>query len=201
MELFDVSMRLDAAMLSWPTGRVPLEQDVWGEGPPRDSDWRIYSHAGTHVDAPSHWLPGAPDVDGIPLAACLGPCVVVGVAEDRLIEPRDLPPLAEGMRILFRTPNSDLRLDGAPFDDGFAALGPDAATTLAEARIALVGIDYLSVERPGEAPGHRALLAAGVVLLEGLDLRGVGPGEYQLSALPLRLPGGEASPVRAVLWR
>jgi arylformamidase len=197
-------MRLDPEVLSWPTGRVPVRRDVWGEGVPRDSDWLLYAHAGTHIDAPLHLLPGGADVEGVPLDACVGPCLVAGVDEDRLIEPVDVPAagLTAGARVLFRTPNSDLRLDGRPFDIGFAALSPATAEALAGAGVALVGIDYLSVERPGgDGSVHRALLGASVVLLEGLDLRGVEPGEYWLSALPLRLPGGEASPVRAVLWR
>jgi arylformamidase len=88
------------------------------------------------------------------------------------------------------------------FDPGFAALGLDAARRIAGAGTRLVGLDYLSVESPGgDGEVHRTLLGAGVVLLEGIDLSGVEPGDWNLSALPMKLVGGEASPVRAVLWR
>jgi arylformamidase len=114
-----------------------------------------------------------------------------------------VPPTAlqRGHRVLFRTGNGD-RLASERFDPGFVSIGMPAAEQLAGASVALVGLDYLSVEAPdGGGAVHRVLLEAGVVLLEGLDLRAVEPGEYWLSALPVRLVGSEAAPVRAVLWR
>jgi arylformamidase len=129
---------------------------------------------------------------------------VVAVEADGPIEAGALPTeaLRAGHRLLLRTPNSDTRVPRAEFDPRFAAIAPSAADAIAAAGIALVGIDYLSVESPeGGGVVHRRLLEAGVVLLEGLDLRGVEPGEYKLSALPVRWVGGEAAPVRAVLWR
>lgn len=191
-------------MLSWPTGRPVAEHRVVDEGDgrsPRNSEWRIDSHAGTHVDAPLHWIPGGAATDDLPLDAFLGPCRVVAVDDDREIVAADLPaPVPE--RLLIRTPNSEARLRRREFDPAFAALGLDAARRIAHARTRLVGLDYLSVESPdGGGEVHRTLLRAGVVLLEGIDLSAVEPGEWNLSALPVRLVGGEASPARAVLWR
>ena len=194
-------------MLAWPTGRPVLVHRVVDAGDPsspRNSEWQLDSHAGTHIDAPLHWLPGAADVSEIPPAACIGPCVVVEVASEPLIEADDLPAHAmqDGGRVLFKTANSDRRLGTSRFDPAFVSLSVEAAQGLAAARLALVGIDYLSVESPGgDGTVHRVLLESGVVLLEGLDLRCIEPGQYNLSALPLRLAGGEASPVRAILWR
>jgi arylformamidase len=207
MDLIDISLALHPAMLVWPHGRSPAAHrivDAGDDGSPRNSEWTLDSHAGTHVDAPLHWLPGGASVDGIPLHACLGPCTVVTLDEDRAVRPADLlgSALSRGRRVLVRTPNSERRLGGSDFDASFAALSLDAARALVDARVALVGIDYLSVEAPdGGGEVHRVLLRAGVVVLEGVDLRGVEAGDYMLSALPLRLSGGEASPVRAVLWR
>lgn len=207
MELFDVSLRIGPGMLAWPTGRAVAAHvvvDAGDEAAPRNSEWHLDSHAGTHVDAPLHWCPGGADADAISLGACLGPCTVVAVESDRRIEHDDLPQgvIRPGHRLLLKTPNSSARLGAADFDPDFVALGASVARRLAGAPVGLVGIDYLSVESTaGDGEVHRILLDAGVVLLEGLDLRAVEPGDYNLAALPLRLHGGEASPVRAVLWR
>lgn len=207
MEVIDVSLRVRPGMLAWPTGRPAATHVVVGPGDesgPRNSEWHLDSHAGTHVDAPLHWLPAGPDVEAVTLAACLGPCSVIEVESERWIEPEHLPEpvLRPGGRVLLKTPNSPTRLGAEEFDPDFVALSEAAARRLADARVALVGIDYLSVESPGRGGEvHRVLLRAGVALLESLDLRAVDPGAYNLAALPLRLQGGEASPVRAVLWR
>jgi arylformamidase len=204
VELIDISLPVSPGMLAWPTGREAVVHRVVDPDPPRNSEWSLASHAGSHVDAPLHWLPGGAPVDSVALDACFGPCAVVEVGGDRPIEPADLPALAlrAGHRILLKTANSESRLEGSTFDPGFVAIGQEAARALADARVGLVGIDYLSVESPsGDGEVHRTLLGAGVVLLEGLDLRNVAPGDYGLSALPVRLAGGEAAPVRAVLWR
>jgi arylformamidase len=207
VELFDISLPVHPAMLAWPTGRTVARQTIVNEGDvrsPRDSEWQLDSHAGTHIDAPLHIVPGADPADAVAIERCFGPCTVVGIERDGVIEPGDLPQdaLQAGHRLLFRTPNSDRRLDSPDFDTEFASIGPEAAQRIADAGIALVGIDYLSVERPsGGGEVHRILLGAGIPLLEGLDLRGVEPGDYGLSALPVKWVGGEAAPVRAVLWR
>ena len=203
-EVVDISLPVQSSMLSWPTGRTVAEHRVVDEGDgasPRNSEWHLDSHAGTHVDAPLHWIPGGATTDRLPADAFLGPCQVVAVGEDREIAPSDLPdPVGE--RLLIRTPNSDGRIRSREFDPGFAAIGVDAARTIAAAGTRLVGIDYLSVESPGGGGEvHRTLLGGGVALLEGIDLSGVEPGDWNLSALPIRLVGGEASPARAVLWR
>jgi arylformamidase len=103
-------------------------------------------------------------------------------------------------RLLLRTRNSGLPATG-PFRKDFAYLTGDAARFLLEAGVELVGIDYLSVEAPDadDPVVHRVLLEREVVIVEGLDLRDVAPGLYELICLPLRLEGLDGSPVRAVL--
>jgi arylformamidase len=203
MDLHDISAPVHPGMLQWPTGRVAATHVVVDASGPRNSEWMLDAHAGTHVDAPLHWLPDGGAVESIPLAACLGPCTVVAVtAASGLIEPDELPAdrLRPGARILLKTPVG--AWGRAAFDPAFPGLSVAAARALAGAGVALVGIDELSVETPaGDGSVHRTLLEAGVVLLEGLDLRAVAPGDYQLSALPVALAGSEAAPVRAVLWR
>jgi arylformamidase len=137
------------------------------------------------VDAPSHFLAGAPDLEALGLEPLVGPCRVVDLAL------RGLPERDEHFeRVLFKRNRG---------------IDPDMAAELVARGVRLVGVDSLSIE-PAEAvaagaPTHRVLLSAGVAILEGLVLEAVQPGEYLLVALPLRLQHSEASPVRAVLLR
>lgn len=106
-------------------------------------------------------------------------------------------------RVLARTTNSGWSRAHTAFDESYVAYDTSAATWCVEQGIALVGIDYLSIE-PFDAdtrdyPVHRTLLAAGVVVLESVDLMGVAPGAYDLIALPLPIPGSDGAPTRALL--
>ena len=114
----------------------------------------------------------------------------------RLLE--SLP--ADCQRLLFKTSNGRL-WDDAEFHRDFIALAPDAARALAERGLRLVGIDYLSIERygPERYEVHETLLASGVVILEGLDLRQAPPGEYFLVCAPLNVVGAEGAPARVFL--
>ncbi len=161
------------------------------------------AHTGTHVDAPRHFIDGAAAVDEIPLDALIGPARVVdltGVSEIT----RDALSSAgvEGHeRILFKTANSLLWREGGGFRRDFVYITESAAGYLAEIGVRLAGIDYLSVEK-FDAPtpvAHKTLLAAGIVILEGLDLSGVGQGDYELICLPLLIKGCDGAPCRAVL--
>ncbi len=161
------------------------------------------THTGTHVDAPRHFLPGGADAASLPLEVLVGECEVwdlTGV--DSLIEPRHLAGRSLPRRLLFKTRNSELWRRGEPFRRDFVSVGEAAARMLAEGGVALVGVDYLSVEAFGsrEHATHRTLLAAGVVILEGLNLAEVVPGNYRLACLPLPLAGADGAPARAVLW-
>ncbi|MBI4728007.1 MAG: cyclase family protein [Acidobacteria bacterium] len=167
---------------------------------------RLGSHTGTHVDPPCHFIEGAPAVDAIPLDALVGPAVVADLrGVSGAIGPEDLERLAlpEGTeRLLFRTDNSEIwGRRPARFPDSYVALSPEGARWVLARGIRLVGTDFLSIERAG-APGHPvhvALLSAGIVILEGLDLSGVEPGSYTLLCLPLKVAGGDGAPARAVL--
>lgn len=162
-------------------------------------------HTGTHIDAPAHFIDGAPGADAIPLDALAGSALVVdaGAVEGRLDETfvRSLA-IPEGTeRIIFKTRNSEL-WDREGFAADFVGLTEGAARCLATLGIRLAGIDYLSIAPFGDAaPAHIALLEAGVVILEGLDLRQVKPGNYLLLALPLLIPGADGAPARALLGR
>ena len=160
------------------------------------------SHTGTHVDAPSHFLPGATPVDGIPVDRLIGPAVVLEIPDTvAAVGAGDLAAqdLLGQRRVLLRTRNSTLPARG--FDREYCALSPDGAEYLLDRGVDLVGIDALSVERFGseDFAVHHLLLGRGVVIVEGLDLSAVSPGVYQFICLPLRLQGLDGAPARAVL--
>jgi arylformamidase len=141
----------------------------------------------------------------VALDALVGPCEVVdardlpGPLGPEELEPR-IPAGAE--RVLLRTDNSELwRRLPLPFPTSYTSVSSAGAAFLVRAGVRLIGTDFLSIEARG-APGHpvhTALLGAGVVIVEGLDLSGVEPGRYTLAVLPLRLVGGDGAPARAVL--
>jgi arylformamidase len=163
-------------------------------------------HTGTHVDAPVHFVEGATGIDSIPVETLVGPCLVVAADPPGTeLRPQDLPD-TEHTRVLFKTRNSkrwspDPNLD---FDKGFVAVGPALAERLVAEGKVLVGVDYLSVETfdaPYAHPVHVTLLTARLVVVEGLDLHAVEPGEYELYCLPLKLVGSDGAPARTILVR
>lgn len=170
------------------------------------SQLSMSAHAGTHVDAPCHFVRGGSGVDALDLHALVGPCLVVhtggaGTLSPSVLEASLIPPGTE--RLLFRTRNSDRgAYSRQAFDEDYTALAKDGARWLAARGVRLVGIDALSIA-PFEdtGPTHQILLEAGVIVLEGLDLGEVEAGHYQLVCLPLKIVDGDGSPARAVLIR
>jgi arylformamidase len=158
------------------------------------------AHLGAHADAPSHYGPDAPAIDARPLDLYLGPCQVVDapVPGRSRVTLADLRSEVSAPRVLIRTGTYP---DPTRFDEGFAALCPSLVTALHGRGVRLVGVDTPSVDlfSSKDLPSHRAFLSHDMAILEGLVLRNVPPGRYELIALPLRLVGFDASPVRAVL--
>lgn len=157
-------------------------------------------HAGTHSDAPSHFVQGAASIDQVPLATYFGPCRVVERLGDGPLtadEVRAWQPLA-GMRYLVRTRAT---IDPADFPPAFAHFTAESAAVLAEAGVTLIGLDTPSMDHQESKTldAHKVLLGANVAILENLDLTQVAPGPYELMAFPLRIEGCDAAPVRAVL--
>lgn len=199
MQLLDISVPIRSGMFVYP--RNPGVHIERVSSIPRGDvanlsrlDFGV--HSGTHVDAPLHFIDGAPGAEALPLDALMGPCHVVdatGLEGD--IDQPEIPAGAE--RVLFKTRNSEL-WDRNTFSEDFVRLTVDAARGLVGRGVRLVGVDYLSVGGPDT---HRALLGAGVVILEGLDLREVEPGRYRLLCLPLLIPGSDGAPARALLVR
>lgn len=161
------------------------------------------SHTGTHVDAAKHFFDDGETVDRMPLERLIGLAIVLAFDEKLMsIRADDLArhDLAQHTRVLLKTRNSDL-LAQSEFVKDYTYLAPDGAEYLVERGVELVGIDYLSIEQfhSGHHRTHLTLLEKQTVIVEGLDLSEVPPGEYQLICLPLKLAGLDGAPARAVL--
>jgi arylformamidase len=206
VRIHDVSVAVSNRLPTWP-GDPPVSLELAHAIARGDaanvSRLDAGVHTGTHVDAPRHFIDGAPGVDSLDLGVLCGPCLVVAAdPPGRDLRPADLPE-TDLERVLFKTRNSERwRRGDTAFDTEFVAVGADLARRLVETGKRLVGVDYLSVESyhaPFEHPVHRALLEAGLVIIEGLDLSGVESGEYDLFCLPLKLAGSDGAPARTVL--
>jgi arylformamidase len=208
MQIYDVSVPLSAATPTYP-GDPGIEIKQWLRLENGDaanvSLINFGLHSGTHVDAPAHFIADGARVDSLPLTSLVGAAEVVEVADDIRVIDEDFVAAncASGVqRILFKTRNSDF-WNHEGFRADYTYIDPAAARALAASGIKLVGIDYLSVEQfqSEKFETHLALLASGVVILEGLDLRAVAGGVYELFCLPLKIAGGsgDGAPARVIL--
>lgn len=200
-EIIDISIDLHAGMPTYP-GDPEFKSrrllDMERADPCNLTLMDVSAHAGTHVDAPCHFLRGGESVAELPLDLFAGRAEVFDVPDCSAITRAELDQLAiaAGMRVLLKTRNSRTR----DFCRDFCALTADAAAFLAEKGVRAVGIDCLSIAAPSQTGiVHRTLLEAGIGIIESLDLSGVEPGSYTLVALPLKIAGADGSPVRAVL--
>ncbi len=204
----DISVPLWSGMVHWPTDQeVLIERKLaLDRGDPMNLTAAAMSlHTGTHMDAPLHFLAGAPGIDRMPLDATVGPARVLEFPTAAAIGPAELEPYAieAGERILLKTSNSRRCWRTDEFIADFVAVTPDGARFLAARRITAVGIDYISIGADGEDgdEAHRALMAAGVWIIEGLNLSAVEPGDYELICLPLKVLDGDGAPARAIVRR
>jgi len=201
----DISPPLNPSIAVWP-GDTPLAREVLLEiargASVTLSTLRATVHLGAHADAPSHYENGAPDIAGRSLTYYVGECEVMRVPVERgeVITPAMLPREPSAPRVLFATGTFP---DPGVFNQDFAALSPALVDHLHAAGAILAGIDTPSVDpfASKQLAAHQRFLAHDMAILEGLVLEGVPDGHYELIALPLRLEGFDASPVRAVLRR
>lgn len=166
--------------------------------------WSMSAHSAAHIDFPAHFLPGGKRAGDYPAEAFFLPAVVVDCGQALRLGPELLAGAdpRPGEAVLFATRNSrERRFAGPDFPHDFAAVTPSLARELTARRVALAGLDAMSIE-PLEDPAypvHNILLSAGVLILEGLDLSKAPIGRCRLVCLPLAVPEAEASPTRAVL--
>src|SRR5215471_15053438 len=159
---------------------------------------RMGSHTGTHIDAPIHFLPGGAGAEEVPLENLVGPARVIEIKDPHAVKAEELRlhNLGARERLLFKTSNSHRCWKTSQFVHDFVSIAEDAASYLASLNTLAVGIDYLSA---GSPTTHRALLGAGVVIIEGLNLTGISQGRCELLCLPLKILGGDGAPARVLL--
>ena len=201
--IYDITPPISTALEVWP-GDTPPSREVLLDMKAGDgltlSTLHATVHLGAHADAPSHYGVEAPAVDSRSLDYYLGPCQLVRVQVSRgeriPLEALRVPVRAE--RVLFATGTYP---DPAVFNEDFAAFAPELLESLHGHGVKLVGIDTPSVDLfdSKDLPAHRTCLRHDMAILEGLVLGGVPEGVYELIALPLKLVGFDASPVRAIL--
>lgn len=204
----DVSVPLRSGMVHWPGDpavRIQRIKELRRGDSSTLSHLSMGSHTGTHIDAPSHFLPKGATLDRLPWEALIGPARVITIRHPARVTVEGLQParIRRGERILFKTRNSTRCWRTDKFQTRFVHLDSSAARFLSARKIKTVGIDYLSVggyKKDGREV-HRILLGAGIWIIEGLDLSRVVPGRYELLCLPLKIASGEGAPARALLKR
>jgi arylformamidase len=201
--IYDISPPINDSLQVWP-GDTPPRRETLMDMARGDSITLSTLHAtvhlGAHADAPSHYGFPAPTIDERPLELYVGACQLMRLSVPRrsLIGPDDLPRPILADRVLLAT---DTFPDSTRFNEDFAALAPALVEFLHDRGVRLVGVDTPSVDpfESRELPAHKTFFKLDMAILEGLVLDGVSEGLYELIALPLRLVGFDASPVRAIL--
>ncbi len=202
-KLYDLSRLMSSQLACWP-GDTPFAL-AWtmrqSEGDSVNVGRLTMSvHTGAHTDAPFHCDVGGATIDEVPLSVYLGPVRLIDVRGKQRIDAASLAKsdLSGTPRVLLRT---DGWTNSQRFPQSIPVMEATVPAYLREQGVVLVGLDVPSVDplESKQLPIHRALGAAGIHILEGLDLREPPPGVYELIALPLRLQGADGSPVRAIL--
>lgn len=201
--LWDISPTISAATPVWPGDTRFDAAPTWEIGggcPVHVSRMTMTTHLGAHTDAPSHYDPAGLAIDAVGLAPYIGACRVIHCIGARRVEAADIAGFLDGLppRVLLRTYASAPQQE---WDPEFAAVAPEAIALLAAKGVILVGTDTASLDPQDSKTldAHHAVRMHGMAILEGVVLDDVPAGDYELIALPLKLAGMDASPVRAIL--
>jgi len=167
----------------------------------------MISHHGTHVDVPYHMIPDGKKLDEYPIERWICPAHVVDIKDKETVRPLELEKLEieRGDAILFKTDNSvsGLVTRGGVEAERWVYVSTEAADFCVGKKVSLIGIDYFSIEKPGDLnfPAHQKILGNDILIVEGINLKEVPEGRYTLFCLPLNLKGADGAPARAVLVR
>jgi arylformamidase len=200
----DVSVPLRDGLVPWPGDppfRLTRVSDMARGDVCTFSTLAMSAHAGTHIDAPLHFVRRGRPVDRVPLDAVVGRARVIAIRDPRVIDLEELRAyrIRTGERVLFKTRNSRRGRAGVFFQN-YVSLAPAAARYLASRQLRSVGIDGPSIGAFQEgAETHRIILGAGIWIIEWLDLNRIPAGSYDLVCLPLRVVGSDGAPARAIL--
>jgi arylformamidase len=206
MGLIDISPSLRVGMGVFPGDAAFRTARTFAIGPGcpvNVAEIAMSTHCGAHADAPLHYDPNGASIDQLDLADFIGPARVIDArGTGALCAFDEISSVLDGAppRLLLRLMD---RLDPMVWPAGFRALAPEAVERLVLRGIRLIGVDVPSVdpETSKELPSHMVCRAHDVRIIENLVLADVAPGDYELIALPLKLAGLDAAPVRAVLRR
>lgn len=210
MQIFDVTVAVSEATPIYkgdPGVEVGYFKSILSGATANVSQVAFGVHTGTHVDAPNHFIDGANRVHELDPQKLVGPCRVIEVPVDIVaIEPEHVGDISGVKRVIFKTQNSSFWAEPERgFRTDFTYITPATAKLLVDSGVVLVGIDYLSIEKSGSPghPVHVTLLEKEVVILEGVDLREVPAGDYDLICMPLKYigGGGDGSPARTFLLK
>lgn len=205
MTIIDVSRTLQPSLAVWP-GDTPFATEVIlaraAGASVNLTTLTVSAHTGTHADAPFHFADDGATMEAVPLLPYWGPAQVVTVTKAAgPLHEADFAgvDLGAAPRLLVRTAAQALPHD--QFPTAIVYPTPELAARLAAHGVVLYGTDAPSMDAldSAELPGHNALLRHGIAILEGLDLSAAPDGRYELVALPLKIAGGDGSPVRAAL--
>lgn len=208
MKYFDITVPISDDVPIYkgdPDAKVESFKSIAAGNTANVSQIRFGVHTGTHVDAPNHFIEGTRRVHELDLNKLNGPCRVVEIDKSvTAIEPSDIGDIDGIERVLFKTRNSEFWSEPERgFRSDFTYLTPGTAKMLVDKGVCLVGIDYLSIEKSGSPghPVHVTLLEKEIVILEGVDLREIPAGDYELICLPLKYVGGggDGAPARTIL--
>ncbi|MBK5200045.1 MAG: cyclase family protein [Spirochaetaceae bacterium] len=202
-EVYDISMPItqDMPVFKGKEEKRPLitTQSTFATGSTYESVIKMNMHTGSHIDSKLHMIEGGPTVESLNIKELLTKCRVIDLSEcTSSIGKKDLVDknIQSGSFILLKTKNSTEDI----LEKEFIYLDRSGASYLVEKNIAGVGTDGLGIERnQSDHKTHILLMNKGIHILEGLRLANIKEGEYFLSALPILIPGVEASPIRAVL--
>jgi arylformamidase len=201
--IWDISPLISSDLPVWPDDnrfRAEATWEIGGGCPVHVSHMSMTTHLGAHCDAPSHYDPSGIAIDAVALEPYIGACRVIHCIGEKLIEPRHISGALDGTpaRVLLRT---YLHAPQTTWDDQFCAVSPASIALLASHGVILIGIDTPSLDPQTSKTldAHHAVRTHKMAILEGIILDAVAEGEYELIALPLKLLGMDASPVRAIL--
>lgn len=205
-EWIDVSATISDGMTRWPTDpavHIYKAEKIGEQGAEANvTAIETTAHVGTHIDAPLHFFNGGKDVASVSLDKMIGPVKVIHITNPKEISLEEIKDkdVEDGGRVLFRTRNSDIAWEHAPFMENFVYLATDAAKYLADKKIKCVGVDYVSLgSKENDPEVHRLMLGNETVIIEGLKLGNVAEGDYEMICLPLKIKDSDGGPARVIL--
>ena len=205
--IYDITLTISGNMVIWPKDPkvvINSARSISNGDSCNVTQLEMGSHTGTHIDAPYHFDDKGQKIDQLELETLTGSVSVYRISNSKEISLKEVKelPLEGKTRVLFKTVNSARWQSGTTqFIEDYVYVTNDAAKYLVDTGIKLVGIDYLSIEKYGSKghETHKTFLENSVILVEGLNLSSVPPGNYELIALPLKIKDGDGSPARVIL--